>query len=214
MNLYRLIVLAHIIIFASIIAAGKCHGSPSNIISDSDFTNQSYEFENYLKFYKQFPKNKLTYQEKCIIISAAHYFEISPWVIMAKLQNESDLIGNYGGSNRYEWRKIRAAGYGLKRHFWLGYHPTSPGKYKFYKYGGYQIQVFHMAKLLRKSFDAWTPGKTIKLLCTDEIIIPLNASTYAILVYNPFYYKHEKYGYPSTGSLLFEQLFNKYKGLK
>lgn len=182
---------------------------PSNVllISDYDFTNQDYTWRQYLAFYENFPACRLNYSQKEMIYRAARVNTLHPLVLMAKLQNETDLIQNVGGTNKYSWRLNRAMGYGMIRHWW-----EDNRKYKFYKYGGYDLQVWLAAELLRKSFDDYSKydNAIIKLMCNGEKILVENAATYSLYVYNPFYGTHSKYGYKSTGNKLFEIVFNRY----
>ena len=116
------------------------------------------------------------------------------------MQLESDLLWNNGKDN-YDWRRSRAMGYGLYLHF-------RRDGLKFYKYGSYEIQVFKGIELMRRAFDAWKEGAEKEIIDLKMFIVPQNAGTYALHVYNPFYGKHNEYGWEedAIGNKAFESL--------
>jgi len=201
----RIMVLA---IFIIILLIGVCIEqcqAISNInylISDYDYTNQKYTWPQTWNFIKSFD-NHLSYSEAEQIFRHCIIYKINILVPLARMQQEQDLIfEREGNTNNIGWRKYRCMGYGLYKNF------RRDGK-KFYHYGGYQIQVFRGIKLMRNAFDEWRPGIKKDVLDLKIKIKTDNAATYALYRYNPFYGKHNIYGwkYSAGGNKYFMEKF-------
>jgi hypothetical protein len=111
-----------------------CAAAPGFLISDFDFTNQNYTWDQYIGVFSNFPGCSLTYGEKELLYRCSRIRGVSVVVLLAKMQGESDLVQNLGGADRYAWRKDRAMGYGMIRQ-WR--EPGGSGEVKFYFFSGY-----------------------------------------------------------------------------
>ena len=184
----RVIVIIALVVF--ILLAGRqlrAEKAKTFLISDFDYTNNTIDFTRLYRFVKSFT-NRLTYSDIEVIYRHSVIFKINPVLMLARMQQESDLLFENAKGNRHTWRKYRAMGYGLYKNFRAG------GK-KFYVYGGYELQVYFAARTMRKLFDEYRPGVKKKILDTGETIKPENAGTYGLYRYLPFYGKHNKYGW-------------------
>lgn len=175
------------------------------IISDYDFTNQNFTYQQTTNFIKSYPNNRLTASEMEIVYRYCVMYEINIILALAVMQKESDLLLN-NAKDKYEWRKSRAFGYGMFRNF-------RRDGLKFYEYGGYYIQAYFAIKTLRKLFDEWKPGIKKEVIDLKKWVVPQNASSYSLLRYNPFYGVHNEYNweYDAIGNKAFETLIPEMK---
>jgi hypothetical protein len=157
------------------------------------------------KFCKSFPENNLTYDNIETVVRYCHIYTINPFPVLLKMEMETGLLR--GNTNRSQpWLMNRAMGFGLFKKF-------RKNGLKYYIYGGYDIQVFHAIKRLRDFFDEWKPGTPKYIVDLKTNIILLNASTYSLYRYTPFYGTHNEYNweYEVIGNKGFKILFSKYK---
>ncbi len=189
-----------VLLLSSVFAAPGC------LISDYEFTNQDYTWRQFLGVFSNFPGCSLTYPEKEIIFRCARVRGVSVIVLLAKIQQESDLVLNLGGTNRYAWRKDRAMGYGMIRQ-WR--EPHGRGDVKFWKYGGYYIQVWLATERLRAMFDGYNGIRPAVLGDGTHVVIS-NAASDALYRYTPYYGLHDTHGYHSRGNELFQQIYKRF----
>ena len=183
-----------------------CAAAPGFLISDFDFTNQNYTWDQYIGVFSNFPGCSLTYGEKELLYRCSRIRGVSVVVLLAKMQGESDLVQNLGGADRYAWRKDRAMGYGMIRQ-WR--EPGGSGEVKFYFFSGYSVQVWKAAERLRELFDEYT-GPRLMTLGDGQHTMVSNAASYALYRYTPFYGLHDTHGYQSRGNELFQRIYRQF----
>jgi hypothetical protein len=127
-------------------------------------------------------------------------------MVLAKMQMESDLVVRTSDNKSDKYLKHRAMGYGLALNFRLN-------GLKHYKYGGYDIQVYKACELFRRAFDRYKVGIKKDITDLKRTIEPLNAATYALYVYTPFYGVHNVYNwkYDAVGNMAFIKLYKDMK---
>jgi hypothetical protein len=168
------------------ILIGIIFASEGYIISDYDYTNQNYTFQQVWKFVKSYRHSALTYDEVETIVRYCHVFKINPIMALGRLQFESDLLVMSQQSTNIKWLKHRAMGYGLYIHI-------RRDGLKMYKFGGFDIQVYKGIELMRKAFDRWDNTKRIYIKDLKRKVKPENAATYALYYYTPFWGRHNIY---------------------
>lgn len=198
----KIFLIAIVIILVSI---KVCNGDPGFLISDHEFTNQDFNFEQTKKFIKQFKKNKYSTNQVYTIYEAARYYKINVLVVLSKIQQESGTVKNYN-TNRYAWRMNRAMSYGMY------IKETIKGR-RYYKYAGFEAQIWNGAQALRVYYNNWRPGEKITLKNNDDIIIPHNAATYSLYCYTPFYGVHNTYNRQAAGNIIFLKIYQNLKSL-
>jgi hypothetical protein len=174
--------------------------SIDNIISDYDFTNQNYNLFNIYSFFSNYKECKLNEWQKYCIYKYSKQYKINALIVITKLEQENNLISESMNYGKLKHRLSRAMGYAV--------HEGSTIKDKF---AYYQHQIHYSVKALRKRFDLWKKGKRILLKCSNKKITPVNASTYSLYIYCPFYGKHNKYGITERGNILFEDRYKRFK---
>jgi len=113
-----------------------------------------------------------------LIWEASQAWNINPKVILATLQKEQSLLTVSNADNSSRLRK--AMGYGI--------YKGSPDRHE-----GFGNQIFDAARGFSTSGGilTWTPGKTypVQVSATGEhiTITPLNACTYRLYTYTPYY---------------------------
>jgi hypothetical protein len=119
-----------------------------------------------------------------LIYEAARYWNINPKVILATLQKEQSLLTTSNSSDSARFRKAMGCGvYGDADH---------DGKTD-NRYPGFGNQIWNGARVFStyENTYAWAPGKTktVTDLTTraDKKIVPLNACTFALYTYTPYY---------------------------
>ena len=157
----------------------------NNLISDYDFTNQNFTYEQTEKFVKSFTRCILSDSHIRVIYNDAKKYTINILVVLTKLEQENSIVINSLGTNNINKRLSRcmAAGLAVKK-----VDPVT-GK-KRCPYIGFEIQMDLGCKILRKHFDAWEPGtqKHLHFGETDEgVITPVNAATHSLYMYTPIY---------------------------
>lgn len=182
---------------------GVC--APGILVDDYTFTNQAYTWDQFIGVFSNFPGCRLTYSELAHIFRCCRVHGVHPVVVLAKLQQESDIVINAGGSNRYAWRLERAMGYGMILS-WR--EPTSvpAGNVKLYKYGGYYIQLWEGTRRLRELFDLAELGP--RELADGTPVTVSNRASSALYSYTPFYGLHTTHGYESRGNELFTRYYS------
>jgi hypothetical protein len=182
----------------------------SNILTDFDFTNQNFnrkDVRTYVR--KNFPQCKLDDNELDWMTTCGYISKISCVVLLAKLQQESDIIENNDNIIKQEEKWYKAMGCRLYSHF---------TKTRREKYWGFFNQVKYGAAILRWNFDDYEYGNGIELLYKPEkgkMIWPQNAGTYSLYVYCPSWGSCHN---PETrsvtiGNARFAMIFSKYKTL-
>ena len=116
------------------------------VISDYDYTNQDYTFQQIWKLNKSFKKSALNYDNVETIVRYCTVYTINPIIVLARLQFESDLLYRAVPKLSLKWLKHRAMGYRL-------IYSIRRDGIKMYKYGGFDIQVYKGIELMRKYFD-------------------------------------------------------------
>lgn len=182
------------------------NASETFIISDYDYINQDYTFQETWKFVKSYKNKVLTYDNVEIIYRYCVVYQINILIVLSRLQFESNLLINNENEKSIRWLKHRAMGYGLYLHI-------RRDGLKFYKYGGFDIQVYKGIELMRKAFDRWDNTKKIFIKDLKIKVKPINAGTYALYYYTPFYGEHNVYKWKNKaiGILAFESLYPKLK---
>lgn len=118
-----------------------------------------------------------------IIGEAAMYWNINPRVILATLQKEQSLIETSNSSNAS--RYVKAMGCGV--------YDNDGDKVVENQYPGFGNQIYNGARVFSQyeTIDHWVPGMTkrVEVSATHKIvyIAPLNACTYALYKYTPYY---------------------------
>lgn len=196
--IYSLIIIAFII--------GRLTASETMLCSDYDFTNQNYSYETVSKMIKSYKNTLLIKSDIEVIIRYSTVFELNPIMVLAKMQMESDVVVRTTTNKTASWLRHLAMGYGLYLNFW------KDGK-KYYKYGGFDIQVFKACEAMRKHFDGWKQGKKVFVKDLKREVTPENAATYSMYLYTPFYGEHNVYNWKSSaiGNIAFISTFERMK---
>jgi len=183
----------------------------SELISDRDFTNQNFNYNDVSNFIrKEFPTCRYSAQDIKWITYWCYSQKINALVVLAKLQQEQGTL-DLGNTNYYEFRYRTAMGARI-----FSYH-TKKFRLKYY---GFDKQIEWGCKILRWYFEDYEPGNEILLEDGDirnksHKELPQNAATYDSYVYCPSYSKGT--GHPSnkgkefTGNSVFSARFKEYK---
>lgn len=182
------------IIFIILLSVRLC--SMDYLVSDYDFTNQSFTDRQCFNLIKACPKSKLSHKQTLKIIKECRKYKINFLLVSAKLQQEASLILN-NSSFDYKLRERRAMGYGcyIKR--------TNSKGVVYRPYEGYYQQIERGVRALRIFFDRWKPGKCVLVLSKEKRICPKNAATYSLYVYTPFYGNAIAFGHKTVGNRRF-----------
>jgi hypothetical protein len=177
------------------------YATETYILSDYDYTNQDYTFQQVWRFVKSYKNTALNYDDVETIVRYCHVFKISPILALGRLQFESDLLVMSQKHKSIKWLKHRAMGYGLYIHI-------RRDGVKMYKWGGFDIQAYKGIELMRKAFDRYDGTKIVQVKDLKRKVKPKNAATYAMYYYTPFYGRHNIYDWknPAIGVSAFETL--------
>lgn len=197
----KFLTISIITILILIFFNSKFLNSQEYIMSDYDYTNQEYTFQQVWKFVKSYKNTALNYDDVETLVRYCHYFVISPIYALARMQFESDLLVRSTPKVSEKYLKHRAMAYGMYIH-------VRRDGLKMYKYGGYDIQVYKGIQLMRQAFDRWDETKIIYVKDLKRKIKPINAATYVLYYYTPFYGRHNIYNWENDaiGVKAFEKL--------
>lgn len=190
--------LIMVLCFVLGVFAGRC-SAQEFLISDFDFTNQEFTYSQTHEFITSFKNNIYTPKETKIIFNNARKKVINIIAFLAKIQMESGTIKRLN-TDRYKWRMSRVMAFGM--------YIKENGEYK---YLGFEIQIDKGSAALRDYFNIWEKGKRVKLRNNNVIIIPLNASSYSLFCYTPFFGEHNMYNRHAAGNSIFMKIFEDYK---
>lgn len=196
----KILIIAIILLIVLGISSQFLH-SQEYIISDYDFTNQEYNYNEVRDFIRTFPNNKFTDKEIKYLSRECDYSYIFPVAALAWFEKESGIIRNPPPEPRYTKLKNLIGGYGLH------YRKRLHGK-KMYKYYSYEVQVKLTLAKFRQFFDAWVPGKSVYVKNLKRRVEPINAASFAVLTMNPMWGKNKEYKRASAGAELFTTLYN------
>jgi hypothetical protein len=171
------------------------------LIHDYDFTNQDYTEETAIKFCNSFQNNSLTTNDIKKIVWCCKRFKINIVFVFAKMQMESGIIDRLNTNNAISDLKNKIMGYGI----------SEDAKNKKTVYRTFNKQIYYSIKRFRYFFDEWSPGKQKYLIDLKRNIIPMNAATWALYRYTPFYDNHKKYGWKSGGNRTFILIYERFK---
>jgi len=162
----------------------------------------------------------LTDSEINLIYDTGRDFKINPLVLLMKMEQESGLLRNNMGTNKYYIRKFRACGFGLyissktnRDGYTLG--TNASGKVAYYRYGGFKTQITECAELLRKHFNAWSKSTPVMIKDfnpTGWEYYVKNASTYTLFRYCPYYGDFYNGKFKNVGNRIVHSLWKEIKG--
>jgi hypothetical protein len=173
------------------------------IIDDYDFTNCNFRSGAVKRFLSMFPKNKFSPEESDYIEITCAAHSISPLIILTKLETENNLVTCNQITN-YEYRKRWALGCAM-------YTTINSNGVIIKPYAGFEKQIYTACKKLRDHFNSWRDGDIVYLNLDTIAVLPINAATYALHKYTPFWGEHRENGAHCSGNESFIVVFNNFK---
>jgi len=171
----------------------------NKLISDYAFTNQKFTLEQVYAFFKLYPKNKLTKDERKLIFTTCRKYKINFLAVAATIEKEASLIRNRTSFD-YDLRHRRVMGFGC-------YIKKIVNGVEVRPFEGYNTQIEKGIKGLRRHFDRYKEGIEVSVLSYEKTIKPRNASTYALYLYTPFYGEAVAFGHKTVGNRRFMSLW-------
>lgn len=153
--------------------------SPDTVISDANFRDvESMTVGDIQEFLNQQPGTLATYSAPDhagkmkttaqMIAEAAAQWQISPRVILVKLQKEQSLLERARPTQEaYDW----AMGCG------------KADSRTYYEFQGFGNQIWWGAQKLDKNAKPWYPG--IEMTIDGSVVLPTNEATYSLYKYTP-----------------------------